>query len=247
MNERSDQGILIRHGVASVGDILLSALVNRFIVLKSFLLTRLVASSVLLVGLAGCAVSDAWSERYAEQAECLKPQGPYPKSCGTNYKGPTGEQVLSKELTGGNPDIRYLTAMQTFYPDMPISLEQLLEVAHKAEQGDEGSIMALGRTYYEIGYHYTNCSVVHTGQNWLKRGSDMNLPHAKVALSQHYFSGICGPIQLGKALDLAREAYALDQHPIIKEWLDYANDPANQRLAITQREKEFKAYKGEPS
>lgn len=214
---------------------------------KLFFLARILAISVLLTGLAGCAASDVWSEISAEKAECLKPQGPYPKSCGVNYKGPTGEQVLSKELTGGNPDIRYLTAMQTFYPGMPISREQLLEVAHKAEQGDEGAIMALGKTYYEIGHHYTNCSVVRTGQNWLKRGSDMNLPHAKVALSQHYFSGICGSIQLDKALSLAREAYALDQHLIIKEWLDYANDPANQKLAVTQREKEFRAYKGEPS
>ncbi|MGO3133193.1 MAG: hypothetical protein ACTIJQ_15545 [Alcaligenes sp.] len=214
---------------------------------KLFFSVRFLATSVLLVGLTGCAASDSWSGKYAEKAECLKPQGPYPTSCGVNYKGPTGEQVLSKELTGGNPDIRYLTAMQTFYPDMPISREQLLEVAYKAEQGDEGAIMALGKTYYDIGHYYTNCSVVRTGQHWLKRGSDMNLPHAKVALSQHYFSGICGPIQLDKALSLAREAYALDQHPVIQEWLDYANEPANQKLAVTQRGKEFRAHKGESS
>ncbi len=206
--------------------------------------TKSILTPVLVLALGGCVTSDILSERYAEQAACLNPQGPYPASCGANYKGPTGEQVLSKQVTGGNPDIRYLTAMETFYPGMPISREKLLEVAHAAEQGDEASIMALGRTYYEIGQHYTNCSVVRTGQNWLKRGSDLNLPHAKVALSQHYFSGICGPIQLDKALGLARDAYALDQHPIIKEWLDYANDSANQKLAVSEREQQLKAHQG---
>lgn len=197
-----------------------------------------VVIALSLAGLTGCSLSN----HFSEQAECLKPQGPYPRSCGANYNGPTGELVLSQAMTGGNPDIRYLTAMQTFYPEAPISLEQLLAVAKAAEQGDEGSIMALGRTYYEIGYHYTNCSVVQTGQNWLKRGSDMQLPHPKVALSQHYFSGICMPIDVDKALQLAREARAIDDHPLIIEWLEFASNPENQKLAASEREEQRKAH-----
>lgn len=195
---------------------------------------------VSLSVLTGCSLSD----HFAEQAECLKPQGPYPRSCGVNYNGPTGEQVLSTAITGGNPDIRYLTVMQNFYPDMPISVEKLLAVAKAAEQGDEESIMALGRIYYEIGYHYTNCSVVQTGQNWLRRGSDMQLAHPKVMLSQHYFSGICMPINVDKALQLAREASAIDDHPIIIEWLDYASNPDNQKQAAHEREQQLKAHQG---
>lgn len=197
-------------------------------------------TALTLFTIAGCSLPDYVNE----QAECLNPQGPYPASCGVNYKGPTGEIILSRELTGGNPDIRYLTAMQSFYPDMPISQEKLLEVAKAAENGDEGSIMALGRIYYEIGYYYTNCSVVRTGQNWLQRGSDLNLPHAKVALSQHYFSGICGPINVEKALQLAREAQALDNHPIIVEWLEYARNPDNQKQAVIERDQQLKAHQG---
>ncbi|MGG4603664.1 hypothetical protein ACLPHM_02600 [Paenalcaligenes sp. Me131] len=191
-------------------------------------------------GLTGCSMSDY----YAEQAECLKPQGPYPASCGVNYNGPTGELVLSQDTTGGNPDIRYLTAMQSFYPDAPISVEQLVAVAKAAEQGDEGSIMALGRLYYEIGHHYTTCSVVKTGQNWLKLGSDMQLPHPKVLLSQHYFSGICMPINVTKALQLAREARAIDDDPIIIEWLEYASNPDNQVLAERERAQQLEVHQG---